>query len=316
MSTIEPIKDTLSRTIDMTSFNERYNKIKRDVLEHPQIQAFIQANKEQLSTEMIDRGMPRLFEFINQSTTCCGASTRNECTNLLNGFVPKLNIYNGNIEIAYEKCELHLKEDEEREFKSRITSLHMTKDILNADLGDFTSYDEESRFDLSEIVAKFIDTYEQTQQLESKGIYIYGTFGVGKSYALGAIANELAKLKLKSLIIYVPEFVRELKSAMGTNELEKNIDVLKKSQVLMLDDMGAEPITAWYRDEVLGAILQYRMTEKLPTFITSNLTYEELEQHLSVTENGNEDILKAKRILERIRALTSPIHLQGKNLRR
>lgn len=305
----------MSRTIDMTSFNERYNKIKRDILQHPKIQAFIEVNNKQLTNEMVDTGMTTLFEFINQSTTCCGRSTTNECINVLNGFIPKLSIYNGNIEITYEKCELHLKEEEDREFKSRITSLHMTKDILNADLNDFTSYDEESRLDLSESVAEFMDAYIQSRQLEGKGLYVHGTFGVGKSYALGAIANELAKLKLQSLIVYVPEFVRELKSSITNNEHEKIIDRLKKSQVLMLDDMGAEPITPWYRDEVLGAILQYRMTEKLPTFITSNLTYEQLEEHLSITESGNEDILKAKRILQRIRTLTSPIHLKGNNLR-
>lgn len=300
----------------MTSFDERYNKVKQDILQHPQIQAFITENKEQLTDEMITIGMTKLFEFINQSTTCCGSKTTNECTNMLNGFIPKLSIYNERIEITYEKCELHLAEEEAREFQSRITSFHMTKDILNANLKEFASYDEDSRVDLSEKVVEWIDAYEQSGQIEGKGLYIHGTFGVGKSYALGAIANEFAKLKIKSHIVYVPEFVRELKSSMGNNELEKNIDVLKKSQVLMLDDMGAEPITAWYRDEVLGAILQYRMTEKLPTFITSNFTYEELETHLSMTENGSVDLLKAKRILERVRTITSPIHLQGKNLRR
>jgi len=51
---------------------------------------------------------------------------------------------------------------------------------------------------------------------------------------------------------------------------------------LILDDIGAESISEWVRDEVLGAILQYRMSENLPTCYTSNFDYELLEQYLAI----------------------------------
>lgn len=34
----------------------------------------------------------------------------------------------------------------------------------------------------------------------------------------------------------------------------------------MLDDIGAEVMTSWTRDEILGSIMQFRMQENLPTF--------------------------------------------------
>lgn len=52
----------------------------------------------------------------------------------------------------------------------------------------------------------------------------------------------------------------------------------------MLDDLGAETMTAWTRDEILGTIFHYRMAEQLPTFITSNFNYEELEHHLAQSQ--------------------------------
>ena len=68
------------------------------------------------------------------------------------------------------------------------------------------------------------------------------------------------------------------------------------------------------RDEILGPILQYRMEENLPTFFTSNLTLEELENNLSVTSSGV-DKVKARRIIERIKQLTVDIQLVSKNRR-
>ena len=61
-------------------------------------------------------------------------------------------------------------------------------------------------------------------------------------------------------------------------------------------------------------LLQYRMDHKLDTFFTSNLIYEELEEHFSIYKN-KVDIVKARRIMERIRYLTDEIELVSDNLR-
>ena len=56
------------------------------------------------------------------------------------------------------------------------------------------------------------------------------------------------------------------------------------------------------------------MENKLSTFFTSNLTIEELETHLSITKN-NIDKIKARRIIERIKQLSSPMELISVNRR-
>ena len=48
----------------------------------------------------------------------------------------------------------------------------------------------------------------------------------------------------------------------------------------MLDDIRAEEVTPWVRDEVIGPLLHYRMVHELPTFFSSNFDYSELEHHL------------------------------------
>ena len=65
-------------------------------------------------------------------------------------------------------------------------------------------------------------------------------------------------------------------------------EYIKNIPYLLIDDIGAENVTAWGRDEILGTLLQHRMNENLTTFFTSNLTIEELESHLAVSQNKTE----------------------------
>ena len=84
----------------------------------------------------------------------------------------------------------------------------------------------------------------------------------------------------------------------------------------MFDDIGAESVSSWARDEVIGPILQHRMLQKLPTFFTSNFNLSQLEQHLAYSQRGEEEKVKAARIIERIRYLAEPVFIDGENKRR
>ena len=131
--------------------------------------------------------------------------------------------------------------------------------------------------------------------------------------------NELAKNNVKSVIIYWPEYLRSLKSSYSSSsndEFKDKYNEVKYAKLLLIDDLGAEGVTSWSRDEILGTILQYRMQENLPTFITSNLNIKELEEHLSITTSNKLEKVKAKRIIERIKQLTIDTQMIGENNRK
>ena len=158
---------------------------------------------------------------------------------------------------------------------------------------------------------EFYDNYEKVNTL--KGLYLHGSFGSGKTYLIAALLNELeTKKKAITEIVYVPELLRNMKEDFSL--IEDKMRYLQNVDILLLDDIGAENVTPWGRDEILGTILQYRMNNKLTTFFTSNYTIEELEAHLAVTKNA-EDKVKAKRIIERIKQLTEDIELISINRR-
>ena len=183
-------------------------------------------------------------------------------------------------------------------------------EIQNASMKNIDITDKK-REKLIKAVNKFYKDYQTNKNI--KGLYVHGSFGAGKTYIIAALFNALAQDGNKALIIYYPEMLRLLKSSFQSN-YEELMDSIKNSDLLLIDDIGAESITSWSRDEVLGTILQYRMDNKLSTFFTSNLDINELEIHLRET-NNNIDSVKARRIIERIKQLTNDVEIISKNRR-
>lgn len=316
---MKPIQNEIKKQMD-SKFQERFNQIQAELLEDAEIQRFFQNQKENtLNREVIERGLGKLYEFKNQQHDCSNCVSVSQCVNTIEGFVPNLFMNRGLIDLEYTPCQQKRIEDERRKTESMISSMHMPKDVLKATLDDVKVYSD-NRAELFDRAKKFIDETRNHGQAPSKGFYLYGDFGVGKSFLIGAIANELAAMQIPTVLVYVPEFLRELKNAIGTPKLEEKFDFVKKAPVLMLDDLGAESLSQWTRDEILGSILHYRMAEQLPTFITSNLDYDGLEISLAETTNvkgapTQGDKIKAKRIMERIKTLTESILVEGFNLR-
>lgn len=238
---------------------------------------------------------------------CPGLS---ECKNKVPGYVYTPIKDNNIINFSYVACDKKIKEIKDNEYRQNIELFDMPKDIANATLKDMYK-DDKARLPIIKYFKEFIDNYENEEK--PKGLYLHGSFGSGKTYLIAALFNEMAKKNIRSALIYYPEFLRSLKSSFQTNYIEQ-FNYIKKVPLLLLDDIGAENGSAWARDEVLGPILQYRMEEHLPTFFTSNLTIEELEMSLAATSTGV-DKVKARRIIERIKQLTTNLELISKNRR-
>lgn len=238
---------------------------------------------------------------------CPGLS---ECKNKVPGYAYTPIKDNNIINFSYVACDKKIKEIKDNEYRQNIELFDMPKDIADATLKDMYK-DDKARLPIIKYFKEFIDNYDKEEK--PKGLYLHGSFGSGKTYLVAALFNEMAKKNIRSALIYYPEFLRSLKSSFQTNYIEQ-FNYIKKVPLLLLDDIGAENGSAWARDEVLGPILQYRMEEHLPTFFTSNLTIEELEMSLAATSTGV-DKVKARRIIERIKQLTTNLELISKNRR-
>ncbi|MFD2681546.1 primosomal protein DnaI [Bacillus seohaeanensis] len=309
---MERINDTLKKLATSGSFKERYEQTKRDILQNEEVKAFIDQHQGTVTRSMIDGSIMKLYEYISQSKQCNDCPSLGECKNMMKGYDPHLVIKGNSIDIEYHQCPRKVMEDERARSQKLIKSLYVPKDILEASFSTL-ALDSPSRLQAVRLAKNFVEEYSPEKKM--KGLYFYGKFGVGKSYLLGAIANELAENNFSSMIVYVPEFFREIKQSLGDNSINEKLEMVKKAQVLMLDDLGAETMTSWGRDEILGTILQYRMLENLPTFFSSNFNWDELTHHLTYSQRGEVEKMKAARIMERVKYLAKPVLIDGHNRR-
>lgn len=265
-------------------------------------------SKIKLTKETLAKYTSLLKNSSDEFEHCLNCPGLQACNNQITGFayLPKIN-QNG-LEFQYKACRYEEKYRKKTKYLDNVYLFDVPSEIKEASMKDIYMKDK-NRFKVIEWLDNFIDNYEKC----GKGLYLYGSFGCGKTYLIAAMFNELAKRDIKSAIIFWPEFLRDLKASFNTNYNSK-VNYIKKVPLLLIDDIGAESVTAWGRDEILCPIVQYRMQEKLPTFFTSNLDIKSLEHHLSVSKD-EVDIVKARRVIERIKQLTESEEIISKNLR-
>ena len=309
---MEPIKRALQGVTTRPDFQKRLEDMKEKVLSDKDVQEFLNSRQSEVDQGMIDRSLNKLYEFTQQSKACQDCPSLKECKNLIQGYHPKLVLNGKTIDVQYDRCPEKKKADERERQRSLIKSIYIQQDLLDATFADIDG-DDPSRLKVLQLVTGFLHDYNETGK--GKGIYVYGKFGVGKTFMLAAIANELAAKDHPSILVYVPEFVRELKNAIHDQSLEEKLDMVKSTPILMLDDIGAESMSSWVRDEVLGAILQHRMSQQLPTFFSSNFDPDELKHHFTYSQRGEKEEVKAARLMERVLYLATPVRLDGKNRR-
>ncbi|TDQ39156.1 primosomal protein DnaI [Aureibacillus halotolerans] len=309
---MKPIQDSLRKWGSQSDLQKQLQQLKENVLSHQEIRSFIDSH--QLTNDIVERHLMLFYEYTTQQHSCNSCSSVDQCINVMKGYLPKL-VYTGTrIEIRYEKCDSNIRESTMKKQQSLVQGMAIPDEVLNATMSDLDTLELASKRRAVSLAVDFIDQYKSSPP--PVGLYIHGSFGTGKTYLLGAVANELkSRYKASSLLLFVPEFIRQCKESLGNDSLARRVQAVQEAEVLMLDDLGAESMSSWMRDEVLGPIFQYRMMHKRPTFISSNLGVDELLHHFSYSQRGEHEQLKAMRIMERIRTLTIPVELTGKNRR-
>lgn len=253
---------------------------------------------------------------VNELKKCSKCKGLSECKNECPGLVLYPRVDGKMISFEYHECK-YLKEANEKkrlEESSKAFFYNEPAQIKSASMGEIDLTDK-NRLPAIKWIKDFYKKYPKDKHI--KGLFLHGSFGSGKTYILAALLNELAKNGVETVVMYYPQMLKTLKDSFGKNDNSSYNDLMDKfmkTDILFIDDIGAENITPWSRDEVLGTIINYRMEEQLPTFFTSNLNIEELESHLAETKNSV-DLVKAKRIIERIKTLTDDIELISKNRR-
>ena len=298
---MESVGDVLKRQPSRFHYQDLVQKIMKD----PDVAAFVQ--QESLNQDELSRSISKFNQYITERDKFL----RGDTDYIAKGYKPILVMNHGYADVSYEETPELIAAEKEAAIKKRLNLINFPSSLKNVSFLDVYR-DDVRRLTVLNRMIKFVNDYPNNL----KGLYLYGDFGVGKSFMVAALAHDLSEKRgVSSTLLHYPSFVIDVKNAIGDGNVKTLVDEIKLAEVLILDDIGAEQSTAWVRDEILQVILQYRMQEDLPTFFTSNFNFEDLELHFAKGKNGNDETWEARRVMERIRYLAEETRLEGENRR-
>lgn len=306
---MEDVGKEMKRTMESHNLKQQYQEILKSVYADKDVKEFLKINQNRLDKNAVEKSASKLYEFVNEKKKLSNGNV-----NFAKGYQPTLILNDHLIDVSYQPTKEHLNLERQKKLAKNFKTVGMTAGIKNVNLDD---YDQTAdRAVALEASIDFIQSYENNPKSFHKALYLHGPFGVGKTYLLAAVAHRLSDDGFQTLLLHFPSFAVDIKNAINNNQVADKLDSVKKVPVLIIDDIGADSMSTWIRDDILGVILEYRMQHELPTFFSSNFSMEQLEQeHLSTTSRGDIEPLKAKRLMERIKFLAHPIQVSGRNRR-
>lgn len=285
------INDELRRNFVLASTDETFKKL---------------CNRLKVDEDILMKYTSKLTDSSNELKNCSKCKGAYMCKNAVKCHVYFPNVTKDFIEFSYKPCKYYVNNSK----KNNTTFFDTPKMLREASLSELIT--EKERSSILKYIKDFLKKKMNNEPV--KGLYLSGSFGSGKSYILSALLNELSLKGFKCVNVNYPLLLNSLKASFNDYNYNDVMDEIMTCDVLLIDDIGAENNSAWARDEVLGTILQYRMDNVLTTFFTSNFTIGELENVLSETSKGT-DLIKARRIIERVKFLTEEQTLISKNKR-
>lgn len=296
----------MGNTMNIKLTNKQRNELElnyKKALENPNFKKLI--NNLKLEEKVAMKNTTKLEDSLNEMITCSKCKGIYECKNTYKGHLIKPSMTEEGLVFSYTPCKYTIEEQKSKNAKLSEKEINSKARMKDIDIKD------KQRMHVIKWLDKFYSNFNFKDK--PKGLYLYGNFGSGKTFLINALLNELKEKKNVNYdLIYYPEILRDLKADWDLYDA-KMVEY-SKIDILCIDDIGAEKVSDWSRDEVLGTILQSRMNEGLTTFFTSNLSLEELETHFAMSKTA-EDKIKARRIMERIKQLSIPMEMIAENKR-
>ena len=258
-------------------------KIKQKVLAEPKVQQFISQHQEQLNDSIIDKSLPSLLEFY---------LSQHKKDPVTQGYYPDLIMNKNAISLKFVPEDSKLIHDREISIKKHLRLINLPEGLHDIRLSQIEL--TPARKEVMTAIQKFL--------------------GIGQTDILAGPATQVAAMNKSVVFLHVPTFIASLASHFNDNSLQDEVQKIANCDLLILDDIGAENLSQWSRDEVLAVILQARMDNVLPTFFSSNFAMNDLEDHFKETKNAIEPV-KAARLMERIHSLATEIVISGHNRR-
>jgi DNA replication protein DnaC len=169
---------------------------------------------------------------------------------------------------------------------------------------------------LKQTVNRYLDHFPKFQG-NGQGMYLWSHgSGRGKTHVLSAICQEIIrKFCIPCIFMTEERIFMKIREAYDNPQVSEQERFQKFLEIpcLFIDDFGVAKVTSW-KNEVMTSLLDYRLSNQLPTFFTSNYHPQEFEQVLK--NSGN--MARPERIPSRIYELCERfiIEVKGEDFRK
>ena len=264
--------------------------------------------KFNLTRRDIEENWIEFLDYKEDLDSCIGCKSLQSCPKISKGMVRCFNYYNGEISLSLQPCHFGQSYYADQKILSDILLKNISDKILLTKPSDLTIIkDPESN---GKAVVKILSDYIKNP--ENKGIYLYGQGGCGKSTLMGFLIRCLVTKGYKCGFIHFPTFLMDIKASFGNEGINNSIELMKNLDYLVIDDVGGENVTPWSRDEILSAVIAYRLQNQKATFFTSEYSLERLKKIYSLKTGDKENV---ERLISRMKAISKPVELKGRDLR-
>lgn len=142
----------------------------------------------------------------------------------------------------------------------------------------------ESSRKVIEVCKNYYTNFNQNYS-ENIGMILNGGVGIGKTYAVSSIANELINDEISVICVSINSLLRRFKDNYS-NGISENVVLKEISEVklLIIDDLGTEQSSEWF-NTIFYEIIDNRYRQDKPLIITTNLTIDQIEKkyHARIT---------------------------------
>ena len=126
-------------------------------------------------------------------------------------------------------CQLQTVREKQQLIKEKIHSFYVDERALSEGYNKMEIMGKDRERSVRRRSFTSIYRTDGKEGLTPKGLYLEGSFGTGKTFLMCFMLHELAKLGHSGAIVYMPDFIEDLKFMMQDNQkLKEMTDLLKE----------------------------------------------------------------------------------------